>query len=50
MAQLLFSERAEDLPHDRARRAEGVLVERLFLFAVPLVVDVGTGPNWDKAH
>ena len=38
--------------HERARVSEALvpLMTNVAKLKVPLVVDVGTGPNWDDAH
>jgi DNA polymerase-1 len=35
---------------DRVRRELPALMSGVSTLSVPLVVDVGTGPNWDQAH
>ena len=35
---------------ERVKRELPALMSGVAKLAVPLVVDVGAGPNWDKAH
>ena len=42
-----------EVPQRELDRVKAVLVQEMTSVAelsVPLVVDVGSGPNWDKAH
>lgn len=49
-ANLTNSPEMPDGEIERARRELPELMSAVAKLSVPLVVDVGAGPNWDKAH
>jgi len=46
--ELVIEAPADETP--RLREEVRALMDGVLTLAVPLVVDVGEGPNWDEAH